>query len=285
VKPAPFAYVRAHGVAEVIDHLDAHGGEARLLAGGQSLIATLALRLSAPALLIDINHLHTLRFVELRGGMVAIGALTRYCDIEGDAVIAQYAPLLAQAIPHIAHPAIRNRGTVGGSLAFADPAAELPACMVALAATIVVAGRAGERHIAADDFFQGMYATALGAGEMLVRVEIPAAEPGMRVRLAEFSRRQGDYAIVGLAASGRVRPAGGFESLSLVFFGCGQRPVRARRVEALALAQGQLPSYARLREAMAADLNPQSDLQAGPDTRRHLAAVLAERTLAALDAK
>jgi len=283
MKPAPFAYVRAQSVAEVFDHLEAHGDDARLLAGGQSLIATLALRLSAPALLVDINSLASLRFIERRGEAVVIGALTRYCDIENDPIVAQFVPLLAQAIPHIAHPAIRNRGTIGGSLAFADPAAELPACMVALEATLVVAGRAGERRIAADDFYQGMYATALGAGEMLVRIEIPAARANTRARLMEFSRRHGDYAIVGLAANGLLHPGGGFEELHLVFFGCGERPVRAAHAEALVLGAPGLPSHARLREAMAADLDPQSDLQAGPDTRRHLAAVLAGRALATMN--
>jgi len=154
---------------------------------------------------------------------------------------------------------------------------------VALGATLVVAGRAGERRIAADDFYQGMYATALGAGEMLVRIEISAARANTRARLMEFSRRHGDYAIVGLAANGLLRPGGGFEELHLVFFGCGERPVRAAHAEALVLGAPGLPSYARLREAMAADLDPQSDLQAGPDTRRHLAAVLAGRALATMN--
>jgi carbon-monoxide dehydrogenase medium subunit len=285
MKPASFGYARAHSVEEVLDCLVAHGDEARLLAGGQSLLPTLALRLSEPAMLLDITGIAALRFVERRGNVIAVGALTRYCDLEASPLIAQHVPLIAQAIPHIAHAAIRNRGTLGGSLALADPAAELPACMVALDAIIVVAGAGGERRIAADAFFLGIYATALAAAEMIVRVEIPVAPQGAAARLAEFSRRHGDYALVGLAAQAGLRDGGGvLDGLRLVFFGCGERPVRAYGVEALVLGGGGLPSHERLREAMQADLDPQSDLHAGADTRRHLAAVLAGRTLAALSA-
>ena len=282
MKPAPFAYARANALTEVFDCMDAHGDGVRLLAGGQSLMATLALRLSEPVVLLDLNHIGALRFIERRGDVIAIGALTRYCQLETDALIAQHVPLLAQALPHIAHPAIRNRGTIGGSLAFADPAAEMPACMVALAATIVVAGRGGERHIAAEDFFQDMYTTDLAPGELLVRVEIPVAAARERAQLNEFARRHGDYAIVGLAAHGVKKADGGFASLRLVYFGCGSRPTRALGAEALAL-QG-MPAFDALRSVMETDLDPQSDLQAGPDMRRHLAAVLAQRTLKALAA-
>ncbi|MCX7151964.1 MAG: FAD binding domain-containing protein [Proteobacteria bacterium] len=287
MKPAPFAYARAGSVEEVFDCFATHGDEMRLLAGGQSLLATLALRLSEPAMLLDINGITALRFIERRGEVIAIGALTRYCDLEASQLIARHVPLVAQAMPHIAHAAIRNRGTIGGSLALADPAAELPACMVALAAVLVVAGAGGERRIAADDFFLGIYATALAPGEMIVRIEIPVAPPdgSGRARLAEFSRRHGDYAMVGLAAQAQLqREGGGFASLRLVFFGCGERPVRAHGAEALVLGGAGLPAptQARLREAMQADLDPQSDLHAGADTRRHLAAVLAARALSAL---
>lgn len=280
MKPAPFAYLKAHSVEHVFDCMDAHGDALRLLAGGQSLLATLALRLSEPALLLDLNGIAALRFIEVRGDVLAIGALTRYCDLEVEPLVARHAPLLAQALPHIAHPAIRNRGTVGGSLAFADPAAELPAVMVALDATLVVAGRDGERRVAADDFFLGLYTTALAPGELLVRVEIPVARPDEACRLQEFARRHGDYAIVGLAAHAR-RAGSGFASVRLVYFGCGERPLRASGAEALAL-DGRVPTQAALREAMESDLDPQADLQAAPDTRRHLAAVLAHRVLATL---
>jgi carbon-monoxide dehydrogenase medium subunit len=280
MKPAPFSFIRAQSQVEVFDRMDQHGDDLRLLAGGQSLLVTLALRLSEPALLLDISGIVAMRFIERRDNHVVIGALTRYCDIETNALVAQCVPLLSQAMPHIAHPAIRNRGTIGGSLSFADPAAELPACMVALDATIVVAGRAGERGVAAADFFQGMYATALAPGEMLVRIEIPVAPAGEKAVLQEFSRRHGDYAIVGLAARATPGAGGGFSAARLVYFGCGDRPIRAFGAEALALAG--MPDFAQLRSAMETDLDPQSDLQAAPDTRRHLAAVLAQRTLAAL---
>ena len=284
MKSAPFAYARAASLEEVFDCLATHGDEVRLLAGGQSLLATLALRLSEPAMLLDINGISALRFIERRGDVIAVGALTRYCDLEASPLMTQHIPLVAQAIPHIAHAAIRNRGTIGGSLALADPAAELPACMVALQAVIVVAGAGGERRIAANDFFLGIYATALAPGEMIVRIEIALPRTGAAATLAEFSRRHGDYAMVGLAAQASLRGTGTFEALRLVFFGCGERPVRAYGAEALVLGGGGLPAptQARLREAMQADLDPLSDLHAGADTRRYLAAVLAERALAAL---
>ena len=282
MKPAPFAYVRARSLEEVHGQLQAHGDEARLLAGGQSLMATLALRLSSPAVLIDINSLPHLRYIEERGDRIAIGALTRHCDLESNPLVARHVPLLAQAMPHIAHPAIRNRGTIGGSLAFADPAAELPACMIALQATLVVAGPAGERRIAADDFFLGMYTTALQPGEMLIGIEVPQARPGTCARLMEFSRRHGDYAIVGLAAQGLRGADGALSALRLVYFGCGERAMRAPLAEALAVGGTAAPPYQALRAAMAQDLDPQTDPQAGADTRRHLAAVLAARSLAAM---
>ncbi len=288
MKPAPFGYARASSIEDVFDCLATHTDEVRLLAGGQSLLATLALRLSEPALLLDITGIAALRFIERRGEFIVIGALTRYCELEASPLIAQHVPLVTDAIPHIAHPAIRNRGTIGGSLALADPAAELPACMVATGAVIIVAGRGGERRIAAADFFLGIYATALAPDEMIVRIEIPVAAANANSRtsakLVEFSRRHGDYAIVGLAAQAQLRADQSYESLHLVYFGCGERPVRARGAEALVLGGKGLPAptQASLREAMQADLDPQPDLHAGADTRRHLAAVLAQRTLAAL---
>ena len=161
MKPAPFAYHKARSIEDAVAQLTTHT-DARLLAGGQSLIATLNMRLSAPSLLIDINGISGLDRIELKGGMVEIGALVRHAQAEHSDVVAKHAPLFAQALPHIAHPAIRNRGTLCGSIAFADPAAELPACLLALGGEVEATGPTGKRTIKADDFFKGLFETALG---------------------------------------------------------------------------------------------------------------------------
>lgn len=280
MKPAPFAYVRAGSLDEVFDLLDEHGPEARILAGGQSLLPSLALRLSSPSVLIDISRIKELRFIDETAGVVRIGTLARHADVESSDIVTRRLPLLAQAMPNIAHVAIRNRGTLGGSLSLADPAAELPACMVALDATLVIAGRTGERRVAADDFFKGMYETAIGPGEILVRVEITPTPAGAKTHFAEFSRRHGDYAIVGLAAiAGRPGPKPG--ELRLVYFGCGDRPARAQRAESALDAASPAERRAILDASLKDDLAPQTDMHAGPQTRLHMAAVLAERALAA----
>ncbi len=201
MKPAPFAYAKARSLEDAVARLAAHEGEAKLLAGGQSLIATLNMRLSSPSLLIDINGVAGLDSVSVKNGMVEIGALTRHVTLERSADIASHAPLLALAMPHIAHPAIRNRGTIGGSLAYADPAAELPACLVALDGEIDVVGQTGTRSVKAADFFKGLFETALGPHDVLSALRFPAATADTRVGFAELARRHGDYAIVGLAAT------------------------------------------------------------------------------------
>ena len=173
MKAPPFDYVRVAALPEVFALLQQHGDQARVLAGGQTLLATLNMRLSEPALLIDIGGLAALRGIALAGGMLRIGALTTHAEIESSALVAVHAPLLAQAAPHIAHRAIRNRGTLGGSLAYADPAAEWPACALALDATLVLASAGGERRVAANDFFTGLFETALAPGELIAAVELP----------------------------------------------------------------------------------------------------------------
>lgn len=281
MKSAPFAYVRARSIAEVFDLLDEHGSEARILAGGQSLLPMLALRVSSPALLIDIGGLQELRFIDERDGVVRIGALARHADLETSALVAQRLPLLARAMPQVAHAAIRNRGTIGGSLAHADPAAQLPACVLALDSTLIVAGRAGERRIAASEFFKGLYATDLRAGELLVRIEIAATARETRVHFAQFSRRHGDFAIVGLAALARPQSAAP-GNLRLVYFGCSDRPVRAQRAEAALIAAPPAERRAALMAALRDDLDPPTDLQASPEMRLHLAVLLGVRALADL---
>ena len=269
MKPAPFAYRKARSLDEAVALLGQHA-DARLLAGGQSLIATLNMRLSAPSLLIDVNGVGGLDHIEAKDGMVAIGALTRHARVERSDVIARHAPLIAMAMPHIAHPAIRNRGTIGGSIAFADPAAELPACLLALGGEVEASGPNGKRTIKADDFFVDLYETALRPGEILTAIRVPAATAETRTGFAELARRHGDYAIVGLAATARAA-AKGLADVRLAFFGVGNTPLRARKAEE-ALAGGDIDAA-----VAALDLAPHDDIQATAPEKKHLAGVLLRR--------
>jgi carbon-monoxide dehydrogenase medium subunit len=281
MKAAAFAYVRAANLDEAISLLAAHGADAKLLAGGQSLLPMLNLRVTAPGVVVDIGGIADLRGIRIDGGMMKIGALTRHADLLMSPEIAARAPLLAKAVPHIAHPAIRNRGTIGGSLAHADPASELPACVQALGATLIARGPRGERRIAASDFFTGIYQTALAHDEMLIAVEFPVIQPDERVYFHEFARRAGDYAMAGLAAQARVA-GGAITALRLAFFGVGDRATLCTQA-ANVLTQHFTP--ARLAEAqamLAFDLDAQSDHQASNATRMHLARVLLARCMSEL---
>ena len=280
MKPAPFAYVRAASLDQTFDLLARHGDEARVLAGGQSLIPTLNLRLATPALLIDINGLSELAGIALADSMLRIGALTRQRTLEESSEVARHVPLLKMAMPYIAHPAIRNRGTVGGSIALADPAAELPACAVALGAAIELRGPHGQRTIEATKFFRNLYETDLRPGEVITAMTIPRLEPGYRSAIAEFARRNGDYAMVGLAGHGRVEGRT-LTDVRLVFFGVGAKPVRAD--SACAALEGREideATVAAAQAALAGDLEPIGDLHASAATKLHLARVLVPRVLA-----
>jgi carbon-monoxide dehydrogenase medium subunit len=270
LKPAPFAYAKARSLKDAVAQLAAHRGEAKLLAGGQSLIATLNMRLSNPSLLVDINDVAGLDSISVKNGTVEIGALTRHVTLERSADIAKHAPLIALAMPHIAHPAIRNRGTIGGSLAYADPAAELPACVVALDGEIEITGPTGKRSVKADDFFKGLFETALGPHDVLSAVRFPAATADTRVGFAELARRLGDYALVGLAAVAKASGKG-LSDVRLVYFGVGATPVRARKAEA-ALVEGSVDDAVK-----ALDLDSSDDLHATGAVKKHLAGVLLRR--------
>jgi len=272
VKPAPFAYAKARSLDHAIELLGRPDGEARLLAGGQSLIATLNMRLSAPRLLIDINGIGGLAGIAIKDGQVGIGALTRHVQAERSADIARHVPLIALALPHIGHPAIRNRGTLGGSIAFADPAAELPACLLALGGEVEIAGSKGQRTVKADDFFKGLFETSLGPQDVLTKIRVAAATKETRAGFAEFARRHGDYAMVGLAATARA-DGNGLADVRLAYFGVGATPIRARKAEA-ALAGGTIDDAVN---ALASDLDPSGDVQATGATKRHLADVLLRR--------
>jgi len=275
MKAPQFAYARPASVAEAIALLAEHEDRARVLAGGQSLVPMLNFRVAAPQVLVDINRIPGLSGIEVANDHVRISALTRHTEIEHSVDIARHLPLIARAMPHVAHPAIRNRGTFGGSCALADPAAELPACALALGATFVVAGKKGERRVPAQEFFKGLYATALAPGELLVAAEFPLPKPGDASAFGELARRHGDYAIVGIAAHCAVRE-GKFSDLRAVFFGVGDRPVRSAKFE-LALEGRTAAAIAGALDAL--DLAPRADLYSSAATKLHLARVLAGRVL------
>jgi aerobic carbon-monoxide dehydrogenase medium subunit len=282
MKAPPFDYVRATTLAEVFQLWAKAGPEARLLAGGQSLIATLALRLSEPSVLIDITRVPDLRGIRQKGEALSIGALTTQAELGADPLVRQHAPLLAEAVPLIAHPAIRNRGTLGGSLAFADPAAELPACCVALGATIVAVSPTGERRIPARAFFQGLYTTALAPNELIMAVEVSQRRGGQHSTILELTRRSGDYAMAGVAAA-TVLEQSRLVDPQFVFFALGEAPVVAR--SAMAALADRVPDRTVIAAALAAlkgDLDPLADLNGGSDMKRHLAGVLLERAIARL---
>ena len=276
MKPAPFAYAKARSVAHAIELLV--DDDARLLAGGQSLIATLNMRLSHPALLVDINGVGGLDRIASNNGHIEIGALVRHAQAERSSELARRAPLIALAMPHIGHPAIRNRGTIGGSIAFADPAAELPACVLALAGELAISGPQGSRVVKADDFFKGLFETALTARDVLTAIRIPAAGADTRVGFAEFARRHGDYAMVGLAACARA-DGQRLRDLRLAYFGVGSTPVRAHHAEH-ALTDRDIDAAVH---ALAQDLNPPDDVQASGAVKIHLAGVLLRRVARQLD--
>jgi carbon-monoxide dehydrogenase medium subunit len=284
MKAPPFAYIRARSLPEVFQLLEAESDGAKLLAGGQSLIATLNMRLSAPEILIDITAIPGLSGIAIADGKVTIGALTTHAEVEQSAEIAKHLPLLALAAPHIAHVAIRNAGTFGGSVAMADPAAEWPACCVALDAEFVIASKSGSRRVKARTFFQGLYATDLRPNEVLTAIEFTIPERPCRHAFLELVRRRGDYAIVGVAAAA-TPAAGALSDVRLAYFGVGATPVLARG--AMAAVEGASPS-SKVTEAAAAalagDLDPGADLYSTAATKMHLSRVLTQRALAALAA-
>jgi carbon-monoxide dehydrogenase medium subunit len=281
MKASAFSYARPTTVIDALQLLATHGDNAKVLSGGQSLMPAMNLRLISPELLVDIGEITELRGIAVSGNVLTIGALTRHVDVLRSSEIAAHVPLLTEAVAHVAHPAIRNRGTLGGSLAHADPASELPACMVALNATIVVRGHACERRIAAEDFFIGIYETALSAQELLVAVELPIARENSVHFFHEFARRHGDYGIVGLAARAIVE-GGTFTDLRLAFFAVADRPVLAKAATKLVNTAVTPAALSEASAALGAELDPPDDQQASASMRRHLAKVLLARCVSAL---
>ncbi|MDP5349559.1 MAG: FAD binding domain-containing protein, partial [Paracoccaceae bacterium] len=252
-----------------LDLWAAADGMGRVLAGGQSLIAAMNMRLSTGDMLVDISRIEALRGVTVEGGTLRIGALTRHVDIGTDPLVAEHAPLLVQAVHHIAHAAIRNRGTIGGSLAHADPAAEFPACVLALGGTIHLQGPDGLRAVAAEDFFVDVFETAIAEGEILTAITLPLIEPGERHVLIETARRSGDYALAGLCL---VKRAAGHR---LSAFSVGPRPILA----VAAMERLDAGDAAGAVQALRNEIDPPSDTQASAAYRRHLAGVLLTRAL------
>jgi len=281
MKAAAFNYVKPASLAQVFELLQTHGDDARLLAGGQTLMATLNMRLSEPHLVVDITGIQALRGISVQGGVLRIGALVTHTDIEFSPLVAQHAPLLKTAAPHIAHRAIRNSGTWGGSIAYADPAAEWPTCLLALGGAVVAQSSRGERRIAADDFFTGLYSTALAPDEVLTSCEIPLAAADHWFGFSELARRHGDYAIVGMAATAR-RQGRALQGVRIALLGIAATPVRALKAEAL--LEGRPLDQELVAQAVAclrAEIEPLPDLTNTPDTKRHLAGVLLQRMLPA----
>ncbi len=266
--PAAFSYARADSVDEAVALLAEHGDDAKLLAGGHSLLPLMKLRLATPSVLVDVGRLDDLSFVRDDGDTLAIGGLTRHHDVEHDAVLREHAPLLAAAAGEVGDPQVRHRGTLGGSLAHGDPASDLPAVVLALRGDIVVRGSGGERVIAADDFFRGFLETALAPDEIITEVRVPKTG-GAGWAFEKFNRRAQDWAIVGVAAVGGDAPG-------VALVNMGSTPVRAAAVE-VALRGGA--SAADAAALAGDDTDPPSDLNASPDYRRHLARVLVGRAL------
>ena len=259
-----------------------HAPSAQILAGGQSLMAMMNLRLAQPSILIDIGGIQALKSIAVQGKVLRIGALVTHHAVMQSDLVAKHVPLLAQAVPHVAHLAIRNVGTIGGSLALADPAAEYPAVALALKATIVAQGPKGERRIGINDYFQGLYQTALQSDELLVAIEFPLAESGQVFHFDELSRRRGDYAMVGLACALRMQGQQ-VQEVRLAYLAVGDGPVLAKA--AMDRLQGQTLDAASIQaaqQALATDLHPNGDLQADAATKVHLARVLLGRALQAM---
>jgi aerobic carbon-monoxide dehydrogenase medium subunit len=282
MKPAPFRYVAAESLGQALTAKVAGGDETRFLAGGQSLIPAMNFRLARPSLLIDIGRLRELDYVRVAAdGGLRIGALTRHRTLERDALVAQHAPLVAEAVRHVAHPQIRNRGTLGGNLAHADPASELPAVMLALGARLRVRSARGERWIEAQSFFRGPLTTALGPEEMLVEVALPALPPRTGICFMEVARRRGDYALLGVAAVVTVGTDGTCTAAGLALCNAGPTPVRS--AQAAAALVGRRAGEREIGDAAAAvagEVDPPENVHATAAFRRHLAGVLARRALA-----
>jgi aerobic carbon-monoxide dehydrogenase medium subunit len=282
MKPAPFQYHAPTTLVEALDLLLQYVDDGKLLAGGQSLVPAMNFRLAQPAALIDLNSVPELDYIHETNGGLEIGAMTRQRTLERSQAVARIAPLLAATMPYIAHTQIRNRGTLGGSLAHADPAAELPAVMVALEADFHLASTQGRRMIPAASFYQGLFTTELAADEILVQIDVPALPPNSGWSIQEFARRHGDYAIVGLAAVVQVDDSGSCTNARLVYLSVGDGPTPSPNAAASLVGRTPTPAAIASAAKIAAneDIDPLGDIHASIAYRRHLVEVLGRRALA-----
>ncbi len=280
MKPAPFKYIAATSLEHALALKAEHGEDAKFLAGGQSLLPAMNFRLARPAILIDINQIEDLAGIRPSAGATRVGPVTRYRALQRDATFAQAFPLIGEALPHIAHPQIRNRGTIGGNLSHADPASELPAIAVALRARFRVQAAKQERWVEASDFFVGALTTGLKPDEMLVEIELPLPKPRTGACFMEIARRRGDFAIVGVAAMVTLGERDECTDVRMAFCGVGETPVDARSA-ADALAGHQLTEAASrdVAASVQAMIDPSGSVHATVDYQRHIAGVLTERTL------
>lgn len=280
MKPAPFEYVAPDSLEAALDLKAQHGDEAKFLAGGQSLIPAMNFRLVQVSLLVDLNGLSALDYIRSSDGELRLGAMTRQRRLERDPLVAAAAPLLRETLPHVAHPQIRNRGTLGGSLAHADPAAELPVVAVALGARVKAQSARGDRWIEAETFFRGLFTTDLAPDELIVEVALPALPPRTGSAFVEFARRRGDYALMGVAAVVTLDERGVCRQARLVYLNAGDGPLNAKTAAGNLL--NEKPSVAVMDMAAAAasrEINPMGNVHASPDYQRHLARVLTRRAL------
>ena len=279
MKAPKFSYIRGGSLDQVLTLLNEYGEEGRILAGGQSLMPTLNMRLSNPKILIDINHLSELNSISINDDIVSIGALSRHSEVGRSPIVERHLPLIADAIPHVAHVAVRNRGTFGGSVALADPAAELPACVLALGGTLVVQSVRGIRKIIADDYFLGLYETERKPDELLIEVQIPVQDPTALSAFVELSQRKGDYAIAGLAFVGTLENQL-IKTAKLVYFGSEIKPTLAKNTMAV-LTNTPWDDKTRelIAETLGQDLDPMTNLQGSAKMKLHLQKVLTGRAI------
>ena len=281
MKPAPFDFHVPDSLEQALDLMSQHAGEAKILAGGQSLVPAMNFRVVQPSILIDLNRVGELNYIQLENQEVRIGAMTRERRLEFEPLISKSFPLLAEAMPHVAHPQIRNRGTLGGSLANADPAAELPVIMLALEARLKVCSANGERWVDAHNFFSGMFTTDLAPDEMLVEILLPAMQPYTGWSFMEVAPRAGDYALMGVAALVTLDENGVCRQARLVYLNAGDGPVDAK--DAAAILKGQVPGDDVMESAADSasqkEINPFGNIHASSDFQRHLARVLTRKAL------
>ena len=282
MKAPAFAYARPRDLSDVLALMAEHGDNARLLAGGQTLNATLNMRLSEPSMLIDLQAVSVLKGISIQGPMLRLGAMTTHTEIEDSPLIAQHLPLLKAAVPHIAHRAIRNLGTFGGSIAYGDPAAEWPACLLALDGVVIAQGPQGQRRIAAQDFFTGLYSTDLHEDELIVACDLPLTKGAHRYAFDELARRHGDYAVVGIAATAQVHGQV-LRDVRLAWLGAAAQPMRSPRTESL--LEGQTLNEALVTQAVQClkdELPTEADLTHSAASKSHLAGVMLKRALKTL---